>query len=326
MMGRVLDALETSPHADNTIIVLWSDHGYHHGQKGDWGKHTLWERTSNVPFIWAGPGIAQGARSDVTVSLIDMFPTLVEMCSLPAPHQKLEGTSLAPALRDPGKAKDRTVYLPHMHPGEYATINRDWRYIRYGDDGEELYDLRKDPHEWTNLADDPGHADLKTTMRKSAPAIFAEPAEKLNARRDLFLEGDSFQWKKGVNSPKKERNKTKERTNQQDSSTAKNILFIVCDDLNTHISPSGYDPIHTPTLSWLATEGINFTRTFCQYPVCGPSRASFLSGLYPESTGVLNNTADIRKERPDTVSLPQFFKENGYWTASVGKIFHSSRH
>ena len=68
MMGRVLDALAASPYADNTVVVLWSDHGYHHGEKGDWGKHTLWERTSNVPFIWAGPAIASGRESDVTVS------------------------------------------------------------------------------------------------------------------------------------------------------------------------------------------------------------------------------------------------------------------
>ena len=325
MMGRVLHALERSPHADNTIIVLWSDHGYHHGQKGDWGKHTLWERTSNVPFIWAGPGIARGARSDVTVSLIDMFPTLVEMCNLPAPHQKLEGSSIAPVLRNPDEAKDRTVYLPHMHPGEYATINRNWRYIRYGDDGEELYELQKDPHEWRNLADDPEYAELKTTMREAAPATFAEPREKLNSRRDLLIEGESFHWKKGANPPI-QGTENNASNDQPASRKKKNVLFIVCDDLNTHVSPSGYDPIHTPTLSWLATEGMTFTRTFCQYPVCGPSRASFLSGLYPESTGVLNNTADIRKERPGTVSLPQFFKENGYWTASVGKIFHSSRH
>ena len=326
MMGRVLDALRESPHADNTVVVFWSDHGYHHGQKGDWGKHTLWERTSNVPFIWAGPGIEEGARSDVTVSLIDMFPTLVEMCELPEPRQDLEGKSLASTLKNTGQARDRTVYLPHMHPGEYATINRDWRYIRYGDDGEELYDLRKDPHEWTNLAGDPEHADLKTTMRKAAPATFAEPCEKLNGRRDLLIEGESFRWKKGANPPRRGTGKKNASKDQPDSGKQKNILFIVCDDLNTHVSPSGYDPIHTPTLNWLATEGMTFTRTFCQYPVCGPSRASFLSGLYPESTGVLNNTADIRKERPGTVSLPQFFKENGYWTASVGKVFHSSRH
>ena len=90
MMGRVLDALEASLYADNTIVVLWSDHGYHHGEKGDWGKHTLWERTSNVPFIWAGPGVAEGKKTDVTVSLIDMYPTLGEMCGLPEPAQALE--------------------------------------------------------------------------------------------------------------------------------------------------------------------------------------------------------------------------------------------
>tara|TARA_R110002049_G_scaffold2750_4_gene21957 strand:+ start:125266 stop:126834 length:1569 start_codon:yes stop_codon:yes gene_type:complete len=105
-----------------------------------------------------------------------------------------------------------------------------------------------------------------------------------------------------------------------------NILFIVCDDLNTHVSPSGYDPIHTPTLAGFASEAMTFQRAYCQYPVCGPSRASFLNGLYPESTGVLNNTADIRQTRPGTVSMPQHFKENGYWTASVGKVFHSPRH
>ena len=105
-----------------------------------------------------------------------------------------------------------------------------------------------------------------------------------------------------------------------------NILFIVCDDLNTHVSTSGYTPIQTPTLEALASQSVTFTHAYCQYPVCGPSRASFLHGLYPESTGVLDNTADIRKTRPGTVSMPQFFKQHGYWTASVGKVFHSPRH
>ena len=107
---------------------------------------------------------------------------------------------------------------------------------------------------------------------------------------------------------------------------APNVLFIVCDDLNTHISPWGYEHIETPTLERLAAESVRFRRAFCQYPVCGPSRASFLSGLYPESTGVLNNTVDIRDKRPGTITMPQFFKENGYWTASVGKVFHNANH
>ena len=105
-----------------------------------------------------------------------------------------------------------------------------------------------------------------------------------------------------------------------------NVLFVVCDDLNTHVSPSGYRPIHTPVLAGLAAESMNFNRAFCQYPVCGPSRASFLSGLYPQSTGVLDNKSDIRKERPGTLTMPEFFRKNGFWTASVGKVFHSPVH
>ena len=105
-----------------------------------------------------------------------------------------------------------------------------------------------------------------------------------------------------------------------------NVLLIICDDLNTHVSTSGYPHIKTPHLERLAKTGVTFNRAYCQYPVCGPSRASFLSGLYPESTGVLNNKVDIRDTRPGTLSLPQFMKENGYWTGGVGKIFHTARH
>lgn len=105
-----------------------------------------------------------------------------------------------------------------------------------------------------------------------------------------------------------------------------NVLFIVCDDLNTHVSTSGYDDVQTPTFAAFARDAMSFSHAFCQYPVCGPSRASLLNGLYPESTGVLDNVADIRTTRPGTVSMPQQFKQHGYWTASVGKVFHSPRH
>ncbi len=104
-----------------------------------------------------------------------------------------------------------------------------------------------------------------------------------------------------------------------------NVLLIVCDDLNTHVSTSCYPHISTPAFDKLAAAGMTFERAYCQYPVCGPSRASFLSGLYPESTGILNNTSDIRHTRPGTVSMPQSFNEDGYWTGSVGKIFHNTK-
>ena len=196
LIGQVLDALDASPYAKNTIVVLWSDHGYHHGEKGDWGKHTLWERTSNVPFIWAGPGVAKGVDSDVTVSLIDMYPTFVELCGLPKTPQKLEGSSIAKTLANPSKAKDRKVYLPHMFPESYAIMNRDWRYIRYQDGSEELYDVRKDPNEWNNLAQKAKFTEIKKGLASAGPEQFAEPSPKRSAKRNLILEGETYRWKK----------------------------------------------------------------------------------------------------------------------------------
>jgi iduronate 2-sulfatase len=258
-----------------------------------------------------------------------MYPTFVEMCELPKTRQKLEGTSIASTLADPDKAEDRTVFLPHMHPGEYAIINRDWRYIRYGEEGEELYDLNKDPNEWTNLAGQSKYADLKIEMASLAPKDFAPPAKKMHAGRDLFVKDGSFQWMPGKGNLQKVKVYRPAVTSKvsaiKPKTKRKNILFVVCDDLNTHVSSSGYKNISTPNLTRLANESITFNRAFCQYPVCGPSRASFLSGLYPQSTGVLNNTFDIRKTRPGTISMPQFFKENGYWTAGVGKVFHNTK-
>ncbi|MDA7536035.1 sulfatase-like hydrolase/transferase, partial [Akkermansiaceae bacterium] len=292
MMGRVLDALDASPHADNTIVVLWSDHGYHHGEKYDWGKHTLWERTSNVPFIWAGPGVKKGAVTDVTASLIDMYPTFVEMCGLPKTHQKLDGTSLAQTLAKPEEAKDRDVYLPYMDPGEFAIINKDWRYISYGEHGEELYDLKADPNEWHNLAEKPEHAATKAMLRKSAPMEFAPANPKRNINKDLIIKGETFHWIKNPGKEAKPKAPAKKTAGKEKK---KNVLFIVCDDLNTHVTPSGYEHILTPTMAQFASEAMTFKRAFCQYPVCGPSRASLLSGLYPESTGILDNKSDIRE-------------------------------
>ena len=203
MLGRLLDAIESGPNAGNTMIVLWSDHGYHHGEKFDWGKHTLWERTSNVPFMWAGPGIAPGRKIDATVSLMDMFPTLMDLAGLPK-DAGLEGVSLRPMLEDPLLAEDRDVLLPGMKPGEYAIINRDWRYIRYADNTEELYNVRKDPNEWENLlapqdsesgggVANPEYFAIREKMIRSAPQSFAEPGLERN-KLELIIDGAQYHW------------------------------------------------------------------------------------------------------------------------------------
>lgn len=190
-IGRVLTALENSEYADNTIVVLWSDHGYHLGEKGHWAKHVLWERGTQVPFVWAGPGIAKDATTDTTVSLIDVYPTFVELCGLTrdganADLQPLDGTSLAPTLKAPGHAKDREVIISDLQAHEYAITNRDWRYIRYGDGQEELYDHNNDPHEWDNLARDPAYESVRADMRKKSPSSPADFAllHRQYSRRD----------------------------------------------------------------------------------------------------------------------------------------------
>jgi arylsulfatase A-like enzyme len=195
MIGRVLDALEASPYADNTIVVLWSDNGFHYGEKGHYGKKQLWQRTSNIPFVWAGPGVAKGQSPDVTVSLIDMYPTFVEMCDLPKPKHTLEGISLAATLKKPKRAKDRNVYLPFIEPNAYAIINKQWRYIKYANDTEELYSVEEDHNEWFNLAEKPEYASIKKSLRDSAPKTFAKPAPNHIVKRDLVIKGESYHWK-----------------------------------------------------------------------------------------------------------------------------------
>ena len=192
MLGRVLDAIASGPNAHDTIVVLWSDHGFHHGEKYDWGKHTLWERTSSVPLIVAGPGIARGERIDATVSLIDLFPTVTALAGA-EDGQPRDGVSLAGVLEDPATARDREVLLPGVRPDDYAVINRDWRYIHYADGGEELYDVQRDRHEWDNLAALPEHRPLIERLRGRAPATFAPPGpEKQDLR--LRIDGEDFRW------------------------------------------------------------------------------------------------------------------------------------
>ena len=193
MVGRVLDALEKSSHADNTIVVLWSDNGYHLGEKFAWAKHTLWERTSNVPFIWAGPGISEGAIIDTTVSLLDTYPTLVELAGIPA-NRNNEGLSLAPMLKDPTEAKDRTV-IQTLAQNRFSLINQKWRYIHHAHNEEELYDLSKDPHEYHNLAENLEYAEVLKQFRSQHPQEFAPQAMGIKARnlRPKFS-GESFEW------------------------------------------------------------------------------------------------------------------------------------
>lgn len=149
-VGKVLDALDASPYRDNTLIVLWSDHGWHLGEKLHWRKRTLWEEGTRNLLLYAGPGIAPGQRCTRPVSLLDIYPTFIDWLGLP-PIADLDGQSLKPLLRDPAMAWERPAVTTHLEANHSVRSER-WRYIHYADGTEELYDHAVDPMEWTNLA------------------------------------------------------------------------------------------------------------------------------------------------------------------------------
>ncbi len=161
-IGRVLRALEESPHHDNTIVVLWSDHGYHLGEKNTFQKHSLWERSSHVPLIVSVPGGTPGQRCDRVVSLIDLYPTLVELAGLP-PNRSNQGRSLVPLLNQPDQPWPHVAITGWLDQS-FAVQNERFRYIRYGDGSEELYDHATDLAELINRADDPDVKPLKVEL------------------------------------------------------------------------------------------------------------------------------------------------------------------
>ena len=192
MLGRVLDALEESAYKDNTVLIFWSDQGYHHGEKGQWGKHTLWQETSHVPLIFAGNGLPENKEVATTVSLIDLYPTLIELCDLPEQHT-MDGVSLVPTLNNPDAAVDRNVLMPYIERGGYAVINSEYRYIQYQDGSEEFYDLKNDPNEWNNQVANGSYASIISDIKKTAPTEFHENATPRNTLK-LIIEGDSYHW------------------------------------------------------------------------------------------------------------------------------------
>ncbi|WP_283395942.1 sulfatase [Candidatus Pelagisphaera phototrophica] len=164
-VGRILDALEESGHADDTIVVLWSDHGYHLGEKSITGKNTLWRNSTRVPIIFAGPGVTAGQKSSKPAELLDIYPTLIDLCDLP-PLDHLEGLSLWPQLQDADAPRWRPAITSH-NQGNFSIVTEKWRYIHYVDGEEELYDIKSDPHEWDNIASN--FPEVVSDLRKWLP-------------------------------------------------------------------------------------------------------------------------------------------------------------
>lgn len=170
-VGRILDALDASPYRENTIVVFLSDNGLQHGQKERWHKSTLWEPATRVPLIIVAPEVTTpGSRSARTVDLMSFFPTMAELAGIPVDvAHPVEGVSIRPLLSDPAAPWSRPAVSTQL-PGNHAVRDERWRYIRYANGDEELYDHLQDPFEWNNLAGDPEYAGVIASLRAWIPA------------------------------------------------------------------------------------------------------------------------------------------------------------
>jgi uncharacterized sulfatase len=176
-IGKLLDTMDRLKLWDNTVVVFWSDHGYHLGEHGLWMKQSLFEESAHVPLIIVAPGAkGNGKACARTVEFVDLYPTLADLAGL-KPPKDLEGASLKPLLDDPAKAWARPAFTQVQRAGfpGYSVRTERWRYIEWddGDKGAQLYDHDADPHEYTNLADDPKHskvlAEMKALVKKNWP-------------------------------------------------------------------------------------------------------------------------------------------------------------
>lgn len=166
-VGKVLAALDDSPFADNTIVVLWSDHGFHLGTKERWGKRSLWEDSTRVVLMASGPGISPRQVCEKPVGLIDLYPTLIDLCNL-TDREGLEGRSLSPLLSD-SEAHWPWPTLTTFGQHNHAIRTDQWRYVCYADGSEELYDHRVDPEEFRNLAGESEYLEVIAELRDSLP-------------------------------------------------------------------------------------------------------------------------------------------------------------
>jgi arylsulfatase A-like enzyme len=167
-IGRLLDALEKSPARENTIIVLWGDHGWSLGEKQHWRKFALWEESTRTPLIVVAPGTTTaGTVCEHPVDLMSVYPTLCQLAGLPIPDH-VQSKSIAPLMKDPQSPWDTPAITTHGR-GNHAVRLGQWRYIRYADGSEELYDHSRDEYEWTNLADREQYVVMKSELKKYLP-------------------------------------------------------------------------------------------------------------------------------------------------------------
>jgi arylsulfatase A-like enzyme len=189
VVGEIVRALDESGAGERTTVVLWGDNGFHLGEKLHWRKFVLWEEATRVPLIVAHPDRQAGRRLvHRPVGLIDLFPTLLDLCEVEAPAA-VDGESLLPLVVGSDGPQPRKPVVSTWEQGNHSVRTPEWRFTRYEDGSEELYDHRADPYEWTNLAAGGGYEAVRRSLRRWVPhdqpgakRVEAEPPARAQAR------------------------------------------------------------------------------------------------------------------------------------------------
>ncbi len=309
-IGEVLNAIEESKFNDNTIVVLTSDHGWQMGEKDYLFKNSPWEKSTRIPLVIKAPDAQQGAQIEQPVSLVDIYPTLVDYCELKGETKlnsnggELGGYSMVPlfdtdentkwqgpngALSIVGNVGGKTK----ANEQHYSYRTKDWRYIRYADGKEELYYHVNDPNEWNNLADLPKYKTTKKGLYKEMSAII-NPRPKIEVKH-------------------------------RSATDKPNLIVVMTDDLGyADVGFNGCKDIPTPNIDRIANEGVSFTNAYTSYSVCGPSRAGFMTGRYQQRFGFERNP-QYRPNDPnmglpnDEMTIAESLVQVGYKSTVIGK-------
>jgi iduronate 2-sulfatase len=348
-VGQVLDCLEREGLREQTLVVYLSDNGGAKKNHSDNGplrgyKHSVYEGGLRVPFLVSWPGtLPQGETCDEPVISLDVLPTACAAAGVSLPTDRsYDGVNLLPLLRGEAEEPLPRALFWDGEDDRQAMRSGPWKWVR-NRGRVELFDLRTDLGEQEDLSALQPEMAARLGGEFAAWRVSMAPHMKKKGGDPDQGEaqgGGSENDPTGEANGKREGREARRQAQREERRAARrkkqteregpdagrpNVLLIICDDLNDHIGAYGHPGVETPAMDRLAAAGLRFDRAYCQYPSCGPSRASFLSGLYPEITGVLDNKVTIEETRPGTVSLPQLMRRNGYWTGGVGKVFHKQR-
>ena len=332
-VGRVLQALEDSEHRENTIICLWGDHGWHLGEKQHWRKFALWEEATRAPLIWVAPGVTKaGGVCDRAVDFMSIYPTLCELAEIPVP-QHVEGRGMISLLRDPAADWDG-VAVTTFGQNNHAVRSDRWRYIRYADGSQELYDHRNDPYEWTNLATREEFAGQCAELAKRLPVKNVEPAKETetpaNSNRKAPRKRKNAQAVSRPAAEKRDRSAvgrsvlTATQPVVLPAASGRerpNIVWLIVEDMSADFSCYGQQDIQTPHVDQLATEGVRFSRAFVTAPICSISRSALITGRYQTSIGCQNHRSSVpghEIQLPAPVQpVPAMMRQAGYHTNNL---------